>query len=611
MLNITLEAYLKEEFQTVFLCCANLNLEEIEEYLVLLHYDCHANRKVLFDSESGRKCTNCEIIQSFNEYNLQGKIKKNFKLLLLKKMKDIIIIYNAFVLVALIVLIVLVAVYWPQKTPSLSPTVTTSISPTVTSIPVPPQLDVGNTQIIWRQGAVTSGNLFGTWEEICDLIELNNEITTIYVDNSLAQCIITKTIDCMSRVSFLSSSFSIVSSDKRLLFQDGKSLLNPRSFGGSLIVMLETTSVPNIIIENGVILKLEDNVTLTNVDTNLVPGIRIFANQSAFILFELGGIANNTSTPSVPLIMLESNAQLIFSSFGCANPTGFSDDFIASVDNTSTLIYAYDDSSPNLTFSGYLGTIYNAATSLASRMSFDDTLFSPTIGSNVQESLDYIKKIFTNLQAVPGNMKFGFNDITEIQKAEIVDLLIGPLFNAYSMPNSISGVEDKSLLQLSGTSVVFKAPNVFYEARTSDTNPAVSLTGTYKAITIPSWAESFASSSFSVSSLTGIITYNATSPRWFQVTMQVCFNYADFASVRFVPAIRQGNPGGIVSGQSVFMSTSSATERANAIVATNLYLLPNEELSMDATVVDFSGTPVGTNHNFEMVGASWNISSLD
>ena len=59
------------------------------------------------------------------------------------------------------------------------------------------------------------------------------------------------------------------------------------------------------------------------------------------------------------------------------------------------------------------------------------------------------------------------------------------------------------------------------------------------------------------------------------------------------------------------MSTSSATERANAIVTTNLYLLPNEELSMDAAVVDLSGNPVGTSHNFEMKGASWNISSLD
>jgi hypothetical protein len=368
-------------------------------------------------------------------------------------MNDIFLWIVVIGLVWLITLTIVVAVDL-NKNQTIIVTPTITITPTITPI-----MDTVITQIVWKESATTSGNLIGSWSEVCDLIVKNNEILTIYVDDSLAPCIVNQTINCQSRVQFYAATF-VLPNSIRLQFADGFSLIDPLGFGQSLIVEFFNTGTPNIIMQNFGVLQIAENAVLTNSINNTSPGMRIDDNKTMLLSFNTGSHGSVGPAPNVPLVELGINSQLIFAPLGSVG-SGFDNNIISSIDSSALLLYNYDSQSPRLTNTGFLGTLVEIPLSQSANIFFDDTLFSTNFGNNTQTAIDYIKQIFTSAQPVPGNMDFNNHNISNVQNGSITNLTLGITPNTYNMPTSITNTPNNigSTLLYDGTpNLIFREP---------------------------------------------------------------------------------------------------------------------------------------------------------
>jgi hypothetical protein len=363
-----------------------------------------------------------------------------------KNMNNSIWIFSLGLLLIIALTIIVIVQSQKNQTTPVTITITPTVTPTITPIP-----DIVYTQILWKESAQTSGNLIGSWSEVCELISKNNGILTIYVDDSLAPCVVNQTINCQSRVQFFSDAAS-------LQFLDGFSLIDPIGFGGALIVEFLTTGTPNIIMQNTGVLQMIGYSVLTNAIENTSPGIKIADNESMVLTFNMGSIVSLGST-NIPLIQLGKNSQLTFAPSGSTNPSGFENDIISSTDSSSVLQYLYDSQSPRITNTGFLGTLTESPLSESKNTFFDNTVVSANFGDDVQTAIDSIKQIFIGVHPVPGDMNFNNHNISSVQTATITNLTLGINPNSYNMPiTTIPNAIDSVLLYNGTPNLVFREP---------------------------------------------------------------------------------------------------------------------------------------------------------
>ncbi len=256
----------------------------------------------------------------------------------------------------------------------------------VSEVPTTSQL---TSEIIYRQGAISSGNVYGTWAEVDSLIIEKEGAITICVDDSIVSpCVVSTTINCKQKTIFIGS-FGPQLSKLRIL--DNNALINPRRFS-SLNLQLSSLTTPNLIFDDGCVLELFEGTRLTTIDA-IVPNISILDGASLVFALDKGNQINNGG---LPMINLGIGSSFIFAIF--ENSAGLTvNNLVTSVDASSNLVLVRDCSFSVSDFVnvGFLGTFIDAPVSKSLNITYDDSA-TPVLGStNVQGALDGVKQQLT------------------------------------------------------------------------------------------------------------------------------------------------------------------------------------------------------------------------
>lgn len=264
-------------------------------------------------------------------------------------------------------------------------------------IPVSAQL---SSEIIFRQGAISAGNVFGTWDEVADLISEKEGALIVFVDDSIVSpCVVSSSVDCKGKTIFIGAFGNPI---PKLEISGGFALTDPKSFV-SLELLLSSPVLPNLIFSDGSVLQFIQGLRLTIVDAT-VPNISI-ADGESFVLVSDKGVQINNSGNTV--IKLGVGSSLVFVVF--ENTTAMTiNDLIESVDNSSNLVLVYDSSfdSNSFTNAGFTGTYINSPICNSISVKYDDATL-PQFGSdNVQGVLDIIKQNLSLIGFGPSLLSF-------------------------------------------------------------------------------------------------------------------------------------------------------------------------------------------------------------
>lgn len=248
--------------------------------------------------------------------------------------------------------------------------------------------------VIFRQGGVSSRNVYATWPEIVNVVSNTNGCVTVYVDDSLSSpCLMISNLDCQNRVTFKPYR-SNVNPIVVLKFDTDVQLTNPQNFCGIMQLVTNSVTTQNLVLTNANLLILQDGVQLLSSASCLVPALYISAGHGNILSVATGSVLNNSVSPAVPLIQVGSGSALILEILNATNLGGFSNNIIASDDGTANLTKIFDSSMPEnfITNAGYTGSIGYGPVSLSKGTSYDDTVSPPLIGAtHVQAAIDILK----------------------------------------------------------------------------------------------------------------------------------------------------------------------------------------------------------------------------
>lgn len=294
---------------------------------------------------------------------------------------------------------------------------------------LPPSSQLSSS-IIFKQGAVSSGDTYGTWLEVANIITAKDGLVDIYVDDSIVSpCVVSSNVDCKNRTQFFGSSNA--ASLNKLEISGGFALSNPKSFN-TLEVRLVSPALPNILLVNGSIMSLVNGAQFTSVDST-VPNISFPDGASIVLSTGIGGNINNSGNIIIRLGIGSSMIVAVLENAGNL----MLNNFVDSVDASSSLILGYDSTFDLANFNnpGFLGTLITQNVSVASSVKYNDST-SPSYGStNVQGVLDKIKSVLTFgpsflISALPVNApSVAVNTLTPNAKLHTV----GSLGSAFAM----------------------------------------------------------------------------------------------------------------------------------------------------------------------------------
>lgn len=242
--------------------------------------------------------------------------------------------------------------------------------------------------IIWRQSAVSSKNVLGSWAEVVFYANANEQAVNIYVDDSLNPCIMTSNYDCKGRTTFYPYTQSI-GAVPALKFAVDVQLTDP-TFKGVLQIVGLTNASSNIILSNGYLMAMFQGGLLSNDPASLLPIIDISPGNGNVIACYLGSTINTNN--AVSIINVNVGSTLILAQENMSQPLG--NNVISSTDGTAQLILQYDASFTNpWTNVGYTGVTATQLIDKAIGVSYDDSLVTPpSLGVfNVQDAIDVLK----------------------------------------------------------------------------------------------------------------------------------------------------------------------------------------------------------------------------
>ena len=262
--------------------------------------------------------------------------------------------------------------------------------------------------IIYKQGAPTVGNTYGTWAEICFVSASNFNLVNIHFDNgTLGYCEIDSFYDFEGKTSFYANNNGTVITYLNVL--DGVTLRNIKSLNGVLELDFYNTS-GNIGLEFN-----DDAKFLINDFASIWPGgstapIKIDDGNQLTILQ-----SNNTYLYSgaSELINVGVNSKLYHYMYALS---GVDTGFIKSVDGSATW-YPWVDASSNSASvfqPGFTGPIFSNNVDESKQVEYDDSLINPPLNSTtVQGAIDALKaqtnNNFVNFRATVNG---GYSNVT-------------------------------------------------------------------------------------------------------------------------------------------------------------------------------------------------------
>jgi hypothetical protein len=329
---------------------------------------------------------------------------------------------------------------------------------TINGYPVPSfGVDQNPANIIYRPGYVgpIDDNIVSSWSEIVSKAQqINvNECLTVYVDDSIVSpAVIDQSLDCKGRVSLTSKSYS-ASALTQVQINDGITLTDPAPFVGTIQIICESLTGPNIIMSEGGILIFQSGAYLTNTVSSLVPSIEVPDNGSMIMSVALGGKLS-TLASGVPLINMGSNSFMVYTNVMDTTGFTYTADSIASTDNTSNLVSIGDGSFDQTLFinTGYTGAILQPTIDKAKNIYYDDNLVLPNFGtSNIQGAIDTLKNI-------PASA-ISYNDT--LQPPELFTSNVQGAIDELKFVSSLSVVNEDAQFLPAGTDtpVLFSATN--------------------------------------------------------------------------------------------------------------------------------------------------------
>jgi len=344
----------------------------------------------------------------------------------------------------------------------------------------PPSADgVGN--IIWREGDVTLGNLVGTWAEVVSWIGLTHGGLKVYVDDSLAPCVVDINTDCEGRVTFCP--YQNFSDSKPVLnFNDGNYLLDPQGFTGQLIIAAETSSVGNIHMSDGAVLSFDHGAILTNSALNGAVAIQVAAGEKLTIVLTHGaGFDTGSALLPPPIVHVPVGSELILVTAGVTDASVFSGASISTVPG-STMTWTYDSSKPALDESLINGAKVEVVMGKAENVFYNGaTVPLPAADNNIQAQVDQIKRILQNQANMPGDFNLNNHnifDVNDLNFTHAICSIISPGITGevviespslgtgpweYKMPNSRENIVEDSKLNYSvANGVEFKQLGTIY-----------------------------------------------------------------------------------------------------------------------------------------------------
>ena len=277
----------------------------------------------------------------------------------------------------------------------------------INGVPIPPSVfDLNPVNIIYKPGSSPSlgSNIVSSWSEV--ILKANrlnvNQCLNVFIDDSIqSPVLIDQSLDCKSRVRFLSYNSSTTSSYLKIL--DTFTLSDPYSFEGSLVTVCESVTNAAIILSNGSILTIKDGAVLRNNGDSLVPAIQINDANNNNIYLESGGQIDTQAT--VSLINVGISSLLNYTNITNISGQSYISNTISSTDNTSELILRLDSSvsvasiiNPNFT-----GLVLSFPVDKAFALSYDDSLVNPQLSANnVQDAIDDLKSNYLNISNLSG-----------------------------------------------------------------------------------------------------------------------------------------------------------------------------------------------------------------
>lgn len=267
-----------------------------------------------------------------------------------------------------------------------------------------------NEGIVWRAGSPSQGNQLQTWAEVYTLIQASDGDIVVFVDNSIAPCIVpVGTYDLMGHVTFsphISTADNIPTINVELA--DGAVFKNIKGLDGNVGVIGNSTSGPALVFDiynpQG-FGNINGGVFINN---GTVPMIEVDGVFLAMGAYSNAGIVEGTS--SAPFVNVINSGAFVFSTHtrGRIDPPGAYLNWISG-DASSVLIYQYDNSFiPNATHPLFAGTVIQQLTSEAISLKYDDSLINPQLGADrVQTAIDQLKPRSGNTASRPSTPYVG------------------------------------------------------------------------------------------------------------------------------------------------------------------------------------------------------------
>lgn len=177
--------------------------------------------------------------------------------------------------------------------------------------PFGPGTVIGASGIIWRPGGVAGGNVFTTWASAFAAAMLVNDVTTIYVDNSIAPAIVPPgTYDGQGMLllaQFGVNATQMTIADGATLHDIGISSLNtPNVF----IILCECTTTPAFSLSDFSSLVIYGSILIQLDVGALVPALTIGGTANNVIVATASPSLDNSNAPTVPVVNIAAGGVL-------------------------------------------------------------------------------------------------------------------------------------------------------------------------------------------------------------------------------------------------------------------------------------------------------------
>ena len=234
--------------------------------------------------------------------------------------------------------------------------------------------------IIWRQGGVPTGIVFATWADVVVEINKVNGACNVFIDSSIAQCVVDTPINGQGRLSFLAgfpTSMTIITD---------ATITGVRSFDGPLTVQCSNSSAPHLVVPNNSFLYLRNGARI--ITTSVIPVLSLStANinvviDNAIVENQIAPIFAVSGTATVNLWVVNSNEPGAWTS----NP------IFSSSGALCTLRFLRDSTYPDNIQLGWTSPLFtDTLISRSTAVLYDDTTAPALNTDNVQGALDVFK----------------------------------------------------------------------------------------------------------------------------------------------------------------------------------------------------------------------------